>query len=253
MAPEKFDDTFDCYVINLARTPERMAAFLRQNTASGIKFRRFDAVDGNTIEADEAVRLKVIKPNTRWSTKGTIGVALSHRNLWDKAIADGKPLIVFEDDAYVREDLKTAFAANLAGIGEWDIILLGFNTDSILEIVMMTEFVFSGLFVLRYPTAEQLRRFAVTRAPNALFRLRNAFGICGYAISPAGAAKLRASCFPMDNRMLEFPHTNRRFPAYSIDGMMNAFYSGLKAYVSLPPLVLPPNDKSKSTVMPGRP
>ncbi len=48
---------------------------------------------------DEAIRLGVIKPKTKWNTRGTIGVALSHRNLWDKAIAEKRSLIVFEDDA----------------------------------------------------------------------------------------------------------------------------------------------------------
>jgi hypothetical protein len=94
-----------------------------------------------------------------------------------------------------------------------------------------------------------LERFAAARAPVAIFRLRHAFGICGYAISPQGAAKLRERCFPMDNRMIEFPATNKRFPAYSIDGMMNAFYRALDAYACLPPLVLAPNDKAASTVM----
>jgi hypothetical protein len=56
----------------------------------------------------------------------------------------------------------------------------------------------------------------------------------------------------MDNRVLEFPNTGARFAAYSIDGMMNAFYGNLKAYACLPPLVLPPNDKAKSTVTPNR-
>ena len=253
MTPEAFDATFDCYVINLARTPERMAAFLRQNAASGIAFKRFEAVDGNALSPDEAVRMGVIKPNTRWNTKATIGVALSHRNLWDKAIADQRPILVFEDDAYVRENVKASFGAALAAVGEWDIILLGYNTDSILEIEMLPEFVFSGLFALRYPSPEQLRRFAAAAVPTVLLKLRHAFGICGYAVSPAGAKRLREGCFPMDNRMLEFPNTARRLPAYSIDGLMNAFYAGLRAYAAVPPLVLPPNDKAKSTVMPHRP
>ena len=100
---------FDCHVINLARTPERMAAFLKQNSASGLAFQRFEAADGNALTEDDAVRLKLIKPGTKWRTKGTIGVALSHRNLWEKAIADDRPLIVFEDDAFVRDDFREVF------------------------------------------------------------------------------------------------------------------------------------------------
>ena len=248
MTPQTFDETFDCYVINLGRTPQRMAAFLGQNAGSGIAFRRFEAVDGNAVSEEQAIELGVIKPKTKWNSKGTIGVAMSHRNLWDKAIAEQRALIVFEDDSYVRDDLKTSFAAAVARAPGWEVILLGYNTDSLLEFEMTPGQVFSGLFADRYPGPEQLARFARTRAETGLFRLRHAFGICGYAISPAGAASLRKACFPMDNRIIEFPATQKRLPAYSIDGMMNAFYAGMKAYACLPPLVLPPNDKSKSTV-----
>jgi glycosyl transferase family 25 len=251
MTSANLDEMFDCHVINLARTPERMAAFYRQNGGCGLAFRRFEAVDGNSIDPDDAVRNKIIKPNTKWDTKGTLGVALSHRTLWEKAIAEQRPLMVFEDDAYVREDFKTSFGDALAHVSDWDIILLGYNTDSLLEIDMISGFVFDGLFALRYPSPEQLRKFAMTRMPTVLLRLRHAFGICGYAVSPSGAAKLRDGCFPMDNRMLEFPNTGRRFRAYSIDGLMNSIYASMKAYVCVPPLVLPPNDKSKSTVTPN--
>jgi hypothetical protein len=52
----------------------------------------------------------------------------------------------------------------------------------------------------------------------------------------------------MDNRMLEFPATDRRFPAFSIDAMMNAFYRTLASYACVPPLVLAENDWDKSTI-----
>ncbi len=250
---ETFDSAFDCYVISLARTPERMAAFLGRNGASGIRFRRFEAVDGNALGEDEAIRLGVIKPKTKWNTKGTIGVALSHRNLWDKAIAEKRSLIVFEDDAYIRHDARAALTAAMAGMDDWDIVLLGYNTDSLLEFNVVADMDVSALFTVRYPKPAQLERFAAARDPTRLFGLRHAFGICGYAISPQGAERLRASCFPMDNRMLEFPATNKRFPAYSIDGLMNAVYREMAAYACIPPLVLAPNDKSSSTVMKGRP
>ena len=244
-----FDEVFDCHVINLARTPQRMAAFLKRNGAAGVAFRRFEAIDGSAISEEEAIQLGVIKPRTKWETKGTIGVALSHRNLWDKAIADQRSLIILEDDAYVRHDLKTALMTAMSGTDAWDIVMLGYNTDSLLEVNVVGDFDMSALFTVRYPTPAQLDRFALARNPAALFGLRHAFGICGYAISPHGAARLRELVFPMDNRMLEFPATQKRFPAYSIDGMMNAFYREMRAYACVPPLVLAPNDKAGSTVM----
>ena len=243
-----FDETFDCYVINLARTPERMAAFLGRNGASGIAFNRFEAIDGNTLDFDETVRLGIVKPMTRWSNKATIGVAMSHRKLWDKAVADKRSLIVFEDDAWLRRDAKAAFMAAIAGVADWDIVLLGYNTDSVFEFNVINDIDLFALFQTRYPTPAQLTAFAAARDPVRLFGLRHAFGTCGYAISPQGAARLRAACFPMDNRMLEFPPSETRFPAFSVDCMMNDAYRNIAAFACLPPLVLSPNDKASSTI-----
>ena len=78
--------------------------------------------------------------------------------------------------------------------------------------------------------------------------MRHAFGLCGYVISPAGARKLLARCFPMDNRMVDFPGTGNRFAVFSIDSMMNAFFRALDAYVFIGPLALPLNDWANSTV-----
>jgi GR25 family glycosyltransferase involved in LPS biosynthesis len=243
------DDLFDCHVISLARTPERWEAFRKQNAATGIGFHRFEAVDGAAVGFDEAVRLKIIKAGSRWDSVGRIGVAMSHRALWQKASAGKRPLIVLEDDAYVRRDIGAAFAAALARLTQpWDVILFGYNTDSLLEFNVVGDIDLSGLFSVRQPTRQQLSRFARATDPVNLFRLRHAFGPCGYAVSPQGAARLLAGCFPMDNRMLVFPATNRRFPAYSFDSMLNAVYGSVAAYVCVPPLVLPLNDKSKSTI-----
>lgn len=238
----------DAYVINLARTPERLAQFLKQNSGTGIAFRRFEAADGSAISDEDAVRLKLIKPGTKWNSRGTIGVALSHRNLWEATVAEGKPRLVFEDDAYVREDARTIFAAEVAKLPTWDIVLLGYNTDALVEFKVAGDFEMSALFSEKHPKAEQLARFTRARDPATLFRLRYAFGISGYAISPSGAEKLLARCFPMDNRMLVFKAAKNQFPAFSIDCMMNAFYAEIDAYLFVGPLVLPLNDWASSTI-----
>ena len=242
----------EAYVINLERTPERMAAFLKQNAGCGIDFRRFVAADGNAIDTEEAVRRNLIKRGTKWRTAGTIGVALSHRSLWEATIAEDRPRLVFEDDAFVRSDVRAVLADALPRLAGWDIVLLGYNTDSLLEINVAGDFDMSGLFTVRYPSPAQLARFVRSRDATRLFRLRHAFGTSGYAVSPAGARKLLARCFPMDNRMIAFKTRGRRLPAFSIDCMMNTVYRDIAAWAFVGPLALPPNDKENSTVDPRK-
>jgi GR25 family glycosyltransferase involved in LPS biosynthesis len=247
-AGQQFDRDFDCYVVNLARSPERLAAFHRNNGGCGIDFRRFEAADGNEISDVRAIEQKIIKPGTKWPSRGTIGVALSHRQLWEKSVAEQRRLVVFEDDAYVRDDFKTAFMELMARLPRWDIVLLGYNTDALLEFNVIGDFDLSGLFNLRQPKREQLIKFARLAEPVNTFRLKHVFGTCGYAVSREGAAQLARRCFPMDNRVVHFPATNRKLPVFSIDSMMNLFYQRLDAFVCLPPLVLTPNDRATSTV-----
>ena len=238
----------DAYVINLARTPERLAAFLKQNAACGIAFRRFEAADGTAIGEEEAVRINLIKRGTTWRTAATIGVALSHRTLWEATAAEDRPRLVFEDDAYIRTDLPAVLKPALDLLPAWDIVLLGYNTDALVEFNVAGEFDMSGLFTVKHPSATQLQRFVRSRNPAHPFRLRHAFGISAYAISPVGARKLLARCFPMDNRMIEFKAARNRFRAFSIDSMMNAAYRDIDAYAFVGPLALPLNDWETSTV-----
>ena len=118
----------------------------------------------------------------------------------------------------------------MANAGAWDVILLGYNTDALVEFNVAGDFDLSTLFTVKHPTAAQLAKFARSRSPSNLFPLRHAFGISAYAISPAGARKLIQRCFPMDNRLIVFKASNHRFNAFSLDCMMNVFYKDLAAY-----------------------
>jgi GR25 family glycosyltransferase involved in LPS biosynthesis len=238
----------EAFVINLERTPERLAAFLEQNADCGIPFRRFEAADGARLSEDEAVRINLIKRGTNWRTAASLGVALSHRTLWEATIAEGRPRLIFEDDVFIRSDALAVVADALAGLAAWDIVLLGYNTDALVEFNIAGPFDMSGLFTAKHPKAAQLRKFVGSRNPAHLFRLRHAFGISAYAISPSGARKLIARCFPMDNRVIEFKAAQNRFAAFSIDGLMNAVYRDIDAYAFVGPLALPLNDWESSTV-----
>ncbi len=96
----------------------------------------------------------------------------------------------------------------------------------------------------------QLARFAGSNGPVALYRLRHAFGLAAYIVSPKGAGRLLANCFPMDNRKIDFVHAKTSMSAYSIDSLMNAhFASTVVAYACVGPLALPLNDhRSSATV-----
>ena len=111
------------YLINLARSKERLAAADTQLRAAGVAYERVEAVDGRALSRRErrrlcsAVRFWMIygaRPSA-----GTIGCALSHQAVYRRMLGAGEPLAaVFEDDvevldaAWLREALARIEASD---------------------------------------------------------------------------------------------------------------------------------------------
>jgi len=246
------ENMFDCRVINLARSPRRLKRFLAQNTTAGFRIERFEAVDGATIDIASAVANGVIANGAKYAP-GAIGVAMSHRAIWRESIARKKSALVFEDDVILRHDVRDVLPQLVSRLPEnWDIMLLGYNTDSILDLNLGCGGInLYGSFSAQYPTPAQLSAFAVSHEPVGAYKLHAAFGICGYAISPGGAERLISKCFPMDNRLIQLPALGRGIVLTGLDGMLNAFFRRISAFACFAPLVLPINDRSSSSVQRG--
>ena len=241
---------FDWFVISLRRLPEKLQAFLERNKSSGIDFQPFEAVDGTQCNVFDLIDGKIVAKGAVRYTPGAIGVALSHLALWRRCVEQNRHLVIFEDDAVVRNDIEARLSA-LAGQGDdWDIILLGYNTDSVLELNIAPEIDLIGAFSIDYPTAKHLADFAHASNSVGLQRLIVAMGLCGYALAPKGAECLIRGCFPMDNRPVTFRESGRSVPALGIDCMMASMYRKMRAFACVSPLVMTPNDRKSSTTQP---
>jgi len=135
----------------------------------------------------------------------------------------------------------------------WDIVMLGYNTDAVLEFGVLPSCSFGGFFSKLYPTPEDLAEFVGTRSEVLVLPLKNAFGMCCYFISPQGAEKLLAEVFPLDNREVIIPYNalrfgTERFRCRTFDSNVNTQFRHIGAFAVVPPLVLTPNDKSTSTI-----
>ncbi len=112
--------TFDrVVVVNLARRPERLAAF-RQTLGDAWPFRRperFEAVDGH-----------VNAPPPGWTKgAGAWGCMASHRRVLQSAIDDGlDSILILEDDALPAPGFAARAADFLARVpADWDCLMLG--------------------------------------------------------------------------------------------------------------------------------
>jgi GR25 family glycosyltransferase involved in LPS biosynthesis len=233
------------YVISLARTPQRWRAFEAANRG-GPAYTRFDAVDGLKTDRGELVAGGLMTGDLAY-TAGAIGCALSHIAFWRAcALADG-PVTVCEDDAILHPDFQACAAAAADLKPDFDLILWGWNFNSVLA-----GEVFEGApFAMGFDEARMRQSTAAFRSTSprpTLLRLNRAFGTLCYTLSPKGAAKLLALCLPLAPLRVFFPLLDRESDNTGIDIPMNAAYPQMAAYAAFPPLALTLNETALSTV-----
>jgi glycosyl transferase, family 25 len=237
----------DTYVINLDRSEDRLREFRRQNNHMP-EIHRFSAIDGSTIDRDRLIESNTFAPGLHY-TDGAVGAALSHLFFWEAAKSENAAITVCEDDAILHRRFPDLSARFLAALDDdWDLVLWGWNFDSILLFDLMP-----GVSpCLATFNQEQMRAGAqifqeLSIVPRP-FRLFRAFGTVCYTISPRGAEKLLKSSLPLRPLKVEFPRVSPEFPNNGIDIAMNDAYPAMKAFVSIPPLAITRNEHAISTV-----
>lgn len=246
MIQDFFAKRFSAHVISLERTPQRLKQFWDWNRAAEIDIKVFKAIDGRTLDF-ATVDPKILKPGTTTYKIGSVGSALSHRTLWEECAGGDRPFVIFEDDAAIRGDLRTALPRLVDQLaGEWDLLCLGYNTDTLMELDVGANIRLRFGFPGHNIAPPQLARFTAARGPVGVGRLMNFFGLCAYVVSPRGARNLIKHCFPLDGRPIFIASLNRTLNAFTLDTRINAHLSVLQAYACIPPVVLPSNDAATS-------
>jgi GR25 family glycosyltransferase involved in LPS biosynthesis len=236
--------------INLASRPDRNDEFLRRN-AGVADFRRTDAVVGATLRADDLIRGGAIAEPLTAFTPGALGNALSHKALWERCAAGDAVLTVAEDDAAFNRHFPAKAPRVLAELPpDWDVILWGWNFDSVLHVRILAGIKEAVAYFDARPLGPRVAEFQAADYPVQPLPLVNAFGIVSYSVSPTGARRLLTACFPLRNEAIPIPGLNRQLLNISLDATMNKHYRALRAFACFPPLVWTENDKSTSDVAP---
>lgn len=96
-----------CYLINLDRSPERLAAMSTQLVAAGIPYERVAAVDGMVLT--EAQFQQQTQENRYYKPlrRGEVGCHLSHLEVMRRFVASGQAYaLILEDDAILPADFS---------------------------------------------------------------------------------------------------------------------------------------------------
>lgn len=235
------------FVINLDRHQEKYERFLKRNADCGIAFERFSASNGLEMSDQEVMAMRLVAPGSQF-TRGAVGGAASLWRILNWIAKQNEPALVFEDDCTIRHDINARLAILLPSLENWDLLVLGCNTDSVLDLELAPGMKSMMIFRPEHPDDQTDAAFQRSNSQVAAFRLNCCFGPAGSVISSAGAERLLEFCFPMDNRPVKIEALgNRVLPTTGLDGMGNSIYRFIKAYACFAPLVVPRNDNATST------
>lgn len=238
----------EVFYLNLARRPDRSDRFLAVN-ANFATFRRAEAADGRTLRTEDLVKSGLLQEPFADYSAGALGCAMSHKRMWEMCIASAASVTMAEDDAVFNRHFSEKASSLLVKLpADWDLVLWGWNFDSILHVDILPGLKDSVMQFNAAQLGTRLEDFQNRRFEVIPLRLLGAFGSVCYSISPTGARRLTERCFPLTKEPVLIPGLQRSIPNFGIDVAMNKHYRELQAYACFPPLVWTENDKSNSDV-----
>ena len=238
----------DIQLINLDRSPDRLAAFEAINEHVMPHVTRFPGIDGKTVERAALIERGIIASDLGYN-EGALGNALSHIALWDMAINEDRPLTICEDDAIFNRSFCAAAEALFQELpADWHLMRWGWNFDGILWFDMIP----GVSSCIGWFDQDSLRKgidaFPVADLRPRVSRFYQAFGTVCYSVSAAGARLLRQRFLPLRNTNVYIPGLRASVPNSWLDIALNEVYRHLNCFVSFPPLVVTTNDHGASTV-----
>lgn len=115
------------FVINMAKDTDRRASIQARADEVGLNLTFIEAVNGRALSTEETNTIydsaKRQRNFGRDMTGGELGCLLSHRNIYDKMIAENiERAIILEDDVIFENDVKEALEAIMISPMPWDTI-----------------------------------------------------------------------------------------------------------------------------------
>ena len=232
-------------VINLNRTPQRLIKFKQQNPR--FIFDRFSAIDGSRINRAELVEHNLFTEKTaNRYTNGAIGVALSHRALWQECVSTNESYTILEDDAYLIPDFNQVVSKYTANNSNWDFLFWGANLDQRIVAEFCPGIATAELKFNHDQVWQNIANITKQSLQPHMFRVHWAVGLMCYSVTPKSAQYLLNSIFPIKD-YFDFRDN------HGIDNSIIEELPNMQSYMSFPPIALTLNDRYNSTVQENNP
>lgn len=236
-------------LINLDQDKNRLERFSTNNGHLS-QVRRFSAIDGKNVDRTALEEAGHIKPDLTYNN-GALGAALSHLELWRRAIAANEPIMIAEDDAIFSKDFEAASEKVLSSLpSDWDMVFWGWNFDAIVWAEIPEGTAYAKLQFDQDALRKHIGIFRDLKVPHAPLRLRHCWGHVAYSISPAGAKSIMDVCMPLRRKTIRLTCDGSLYSNTSLGAVMNEAYANVKAYICMPPLVVTENRHEESHFWP---
>ena len=227
-------------VINLTRTPDRLVLFKKNNP--NFKFERFSAIDGKKIDRKSLVEYNIMteSTNNRY-TDGAIGVALSHKTLWEECVKLNEPMTILEDDAYLVPNFNDLVLQYTAKLPSWDFIFWGMNLDQRIVLEMSPGVATAEINYNFENVLTNIQNITKQHITPYFYRCFWGVGLVCYSITPQTAQYLLDNIFPLKD-YFDFRDN------HGIDNSIIEELQNMNALACFPPVAMTLNDRFNSTV-----
>jgi glycosyl transferase family 25 len=117
------------YVVNLARSPDRLTHISAQLAKTEIQYEIVPAVDGRDLDLGDTKLVDPALVRRSGFRPGAAGCALSHLEVYRRVLADGRDkALVLEDDVNLPADLAILADAIAAEMSAAEVVLLNFHS-----------------------------------------------------------------------------------------------------------------------------
>jgi hypothetical protein len=234
-------------VINLDRSPDRLAEFARCNH-DVVCWERSAGVDGRLVSREDLLRTGILAPQNHY-VAGAVGCALSHLKLWKRAILENKPITICEDDAIFNRKFSVlaSYLINICKL-DFDIIFWGWNPESPILFDLFPGGVRCAAVSTREEIAKSIDVFRTAELYPSLHRVYEIYGLICYTVSAKGARALVDRLFPLGSGTTFSNALNRPVDNIGIDVAMNVVHPELWSLICFPPLVVSSNEPDRSTI-----
>ena len=238
----------DAKVITMNPESARFKAFESNN--KHLKFDILLGLSGKNLTAEDRLAAGLVTPElaaTDEVTDARLGVALSHFSLWLEAVKTGSGILVLEDDVMTHPGIWPHIEA-IPDLDETDIILFSCNMNSTMVKTSPEGVSTASIFDPKNPHPDWIRSaLAKTDLQRVHYcKLKKAFGLCCYLITPRGAKKLVERLFPLRTDGVFVPFVSHLVMQAGLDRRMNALYEEMDAFIATPFLAYTPHDNESA-------